>query len=121
MTAPIARPALSPKSQANRRRGARRANPLLSEEFPFPDQVAHARFEGGHFSFAKIGRNAHDNRNSGDDDGISPLLANVFLHFVFDLWVHRWRKQTYGCVSVVRYADDFVMAFESEADARKMA
>gem|GEM_PF-2972257 len=52
--------------------------------------------------------------------GISPLLANVFLHYVFDLWAHRWRKQAYGCVSVVRYADDFVMAFESEADARKM-
>jgi RNA-directed DNA polymerase len=52
--------------------------------------------------------------------GISPLLANVFLHYVFDLWVHRWRKQAHGCVSVVRYADDFVMAFESEADAWKM-
>ncbi|MBV8104448.1 MAG: hypothetical protein JO223_07470 [Hyphomicrobiales bacterium] len=51
---------------------------------------------------------------------ISPLLANVFLHYVFDLWIHRWRKQAYGCVSVVRYADDFVTAFESEADARKM-
>jgi len=52
--------------------------------------------------------------------GISPLLANVFLHYVLDLWVHRWRKQANGCVSVVRYADDFVMAFESEADARRM-
>jgi RNA-directed DNA polymerase len=52
--------------------------------------------------------------------GISPLLANVFLHYVLDLWVHRWRRQAHGCVSVVRYADDFVMAFESEADARKM-
>jgi RNA-directed DNA polymerase len=47
-------------------------------------------------------------------------LANVFLHYVLDLWVHRWRKQAHGLVSVVRYADDFVMAFESEADARKM-
>jgi RNA-directed DNA polymerase len=52
--------------------------------------------------------------------GISPLLANVFLHYVLDLWVHRWRRQAHGCVSVVRYADDFVMAFESEADAWKM-
>ena len=51
---------------------------------------------------------------------ISPLLANVFLHYVLDLWVHRWRRQAHGFVSVVRYADDFVMAFESEADARKM-
>jgi RNA-directed DNA polymerase len=52
--------------------------------------------------------------------GISPLLANVFLHYVLDLWVHRWRSQANGLVSVVRYADDFVMAFESEADARRM-
>ena len=47
-------------------------------------------------------------------------MANVFLHYVFGLWVHRWRKQAHGCVSVVRYADDFVMAFKSQADARKM-
>ncbi len=52
--------------------------------------------------------------------GISPLLANVFLHYVLDLWVHRWRRQAHGCVSIVRYADDFVMGFESEADARRM-
>jgi len=38
--------------------------------------------------------------------GISPLLANVFLHYVLDLWVHRWRQDARGCVSVVRYADD---------------
>ena len=52
--------------------------------------------------------------------GISPLLANIFLHYVLDLWVHRWRQQAQGYVSVVRYADDFVMGFESEADARRM-
>jgi RNA-directed DNA polymerase len=51
--------------------------------------------------------------------GISPLLANIFLHYVLDLWVHRWRGR-YGCVSVVRYADDFVMGFERAADARQM-
>jgi RNA-directed DNA polymerase len=52
--------------------------------------------------------------------GISPLLANVFLHYVLDLWVRRWRQRAQGCVSVVRYADDFVMGFESEEDARRM-
>lgn len=52
--------------------------------------------------------------------GISPLLANLFLHYVLDLWVHRWRQQAHGRVSVVRFADDFVMGFESEADAWKM-
>jgi group II intron reverse transcriptase/maturase len=50
---------------------------------------------------------------------LSPLLANVFLHYVFDLWINQWRKQRAGgdCV-VVRYADDFVIGFEHEADAR---
>jgi len=50
---------------------------------------------------------------------LSPLLANVFLHYVFDLWVNQWRKQhARGDMIVVRYADDFVIGFEREADAR---
>ena len=53
--------------------------------------------------------------------GISPLLANVVLHYVLDLWVHQWRKRhARGRVVIVRYADDFVMGFQYEADARKM-
>lgn len=53
--------------------------------------------------------------------GISPLLANVFLHYVLDLWVHQWRRRkARGRVTIVRYADDFVMGFEKEADARRM-
>jgi len=51
---------------------------------------------------------------------ISPLLANVFLHYVFDLWAQQWRKQqASGDMIVVRYADDFVVGFEKEADARR--
>ena len=53
--------------------------------------------------------------------GISPLLANIFLHYVLDLWVHQWRRrQARGRVTIVRYADDFVMGFEKAADARQM-
>jgi RNA-directed DNA polymerase len=53
--------------------------------------------------------------------GISPLLANVFLHYVLDLWVHQWRhRHARGRVTIVRYADDFVMGFEKETDARQM-
>lgn len=53
--------------------------------------------------------------------GISPLLANVFLHYVLDLWTHRWRQtQARGRVIVVRYCDDFVMGFECAADARSL-
>ena len=50
----------------------------------------------------------------------SPLLANVYLHYVFDLWAKQWRgREATGNVIVVRYADDIVAGFEHEADARR--
>jgi group II intron reverse transcriptase/maturase len=52
---------------------------------------------------------------------ISPLLANVYLHYVVDLWVHAWRKRhARGEVYIVRYADDLVMGFQHKADADAM-
>ena len=52
---------------------------------------------------------------------ISPLLANVFLHYVLDLWVQQWRtRHARGEVYIVRYVDDFVMGFQHEGDARAM-
>jgi len=51
---------------------------------------------------------------------VSPLLANVYLHYVFDLWVEAWRKKVaQGDVIVVRYADDLVVGFESRAEAER--
>ncbi|MCA1846701.1 MAG: group II intron reverse transcriptase/maturase [Actinobacteria bacterium] len=51
---------------------------------------------------------------------ISPLLANIYLHYVFDLWVQRWRtKQARGDVVVARYADDFVVGFEHRQEAER--
>ncbi len=51
---------------------------------------------------------------------ISPLLANVYLHYVFDLWVQHWRKRrAAGEVIVVRYADDSVLGFQYRADAER--
>jgi hypothetical protein len=52
---------------------------------------------------------------------ISPLLANVYLHYVFDLWVHRvWRaKLATGDMIVVRYADDFIVGFQHRGDAER--
>jgi RNA-directed DNA polymerase len=51
---------------------------------------------------------------------ISPLLANVFLHYVFDLWANQWRKRhAQGSVIIVRYADDFVMGFQDRGDAER--
>jgi group II intron reverse transcriptase/maturase len=49
---------------------------------------------------------------------ISPLLANIYLHYVFDLWAHGWRRHhAQGDVVIVRYADDFVVGFQHRADA----
>jgi RNA-directed DNA polymerase len=51
---------------------------------------------------------------------ISPLLANIYLHYVFDLWVQRWRtKQARGDVIVVRFADDFVVGFQHRIEAER--
>ena len=51
---------------------------------------------------------------------ISPLLANIYLHYVFDLWVHAWRqRRASGEVFVVRYADDFIVGFQRKADAEQ--
>jgi RNA-directed DNA polymerase len=51
---------------------------------------------------------------------ISPLLANIYLHYVLDLWVERWRRrEAKGCVVIVRYADDFIIGFEHEDEARR--
>lgn len=51
---------------------------------------------------------------------ISPLLANVYLHYVLDLWVQQWRqRKAHGQMIIVRYADDWVAGFSSEFDARR--
>jgi group II intron reverse transcriptase/maturase len=51
---------------------------------------------------------------------VSPLLANVYLHYVFDLWVEVWRKKVArGDVIAVRYADDLVVGFQHRADAER--
>jgi group II intron reverse transcriptase/maturase len=50
----------------------------------------------------------------------SPLLANIYLHYVFDLWVQRWRnREAHGEVVVVRFADDFVVGFEHREEAER--
>ena len=59
-------------------------------------------------------------RGTGQGSVISPLLANVYLHYVFDLWAERWRRrEATGDMIIVRYADDIVVGFEHEADARR--
>ena len=50
---------------------------------------------------------------------VSPLTANIYLHYALDLWVEAWRKKTVGDVFIVRYADDFVMGFQHRAEATR--
>ena len=59
-------------------------------------------------------------RGTGQGSVISPLLANIYLHYVFDLWAERWRRrEATGDMIIVRYADDLVVGFEYETDARR--
>jgi group II intron reverse transcriptase/maturase len=57
---------------------------------------------------------------TGQGAVISPLLANIYLHHVFDLWAEQWRgREATGDMIIVRYADDIVLGFEHEADATR--
>jgi RNA-directed DNA polymerase len=59
-------------------------------------------------------------KGTGQGSVISPLLANVYLHYCFDLWAERWRRrEATGDMIIVRYADDIVVGFEHETDARR--
>jgi group II intron reverse transcriptase/maturase len=63
----------------------------------------------------------HDEETGTPQGGvISPLLANIYLHYVLDLWAHQWRRRhARGDVIIIRYADDFVVGFQERADAER--
>jgi len=68
----------------------------------------------------KDGMKTVENTGSPQGATISPLLSNVYLHYVFDLWVERWRRRiARGHMVVVRYADDVTLGFQHEAEARR--
>src|SRR6266545_3655704 len=59
-------------------------------------------------------------RGTGQGSVISPLLANIYLHYTLDLWALRWRRrEATGDMIIVRYADDFIVGFQHESDARR--
>jgi RNA-directed DNA polymerase len=59
-------------------------------------------------------------KGTGQGAVISPLLANIYLHYALDLWANRWRqREARGDMIIVRYADDFIVGFEHENDARR--
>nr|WP_246789733.1 reverse transcriptase domain-containing protein [Bradyrhizobium sp. CCBAU 51765] len=67
------------------------------------------------------GEKQETDRGTPQGASISPLLANIFLHYILDLWVHQWRRRhARGRVVTARCADDFVVGFESKADAQEM-
>lgn len=66
------------------------------------------------------GKRIHSEVGTVQGGSISPLLANIYLHYVFDLWIQRWRKkQARGEVIVVRFADDFVVGFQHRVEAER--
>jgi len=61
-----------------------------------------------------------EEKGTGQGSVISPLLANVYLHYVFDLWAERWRRrEATGDMIMVRYADDIIVGFQHERDAKR--
>src|SRR6202050_3809482 len=89
---------------------ASRGRPSHSSPDP---EMAEGRSVGGR---AMVGDEARHSAGAV----VSPLLASVYLHYVFDLWVEAWRKKVaQGDVIVVRYADDLVVGFESRAEAKR--
>jgi len=63
---------------------------------------------------------AIEEKGTGQGSVISPLLSNIYLHYVFDLWADRWRRrEATGDMIMVRYADDTVVGFQHESDARR--
>jgi group II intron reverse transcriptase/maturase len=59
-------------------------------------------------------------KGTGQGSVISPLLANIYLHYALDLWAVRWRqREATGDMIIVRYADDFIIGFQHERDARR--
>jgi group II intron reverse transcriptase/maturase len=65
------------------------------------------------------GRHELSRRGTPQGAVISPILANVYLHYVFDLWANLWRQEkASGDVLMIRYADDIVLGFEYEGEAR---
>jgi len=62
----------------------------------------------------------NSDKGTGQGAVISPLLANIYLHYALDLWAERWRRrEATGDMIIVRYADDFIVGFEHENDARR--
>lgn len=73
-----------------------------------------------HAGVLEDGKRIQKKEGTPQGGSISPLLANIYLHYVFDLWADHWRRhRARGDVIVVRYADDFVVGFQHRLDAEQ--
>jgi len=67
------------------------------------------------------GKKTRSEEGTPQGGSISPLLANIYLHYVFDLWVQQWRKkQAHGDLIVVRYVDDIIVGFQHKFEAEQL-
>jgi RNA-directed DNA polymerase len=83
-------------------------------------RVIHLIMKWLHAGVMEEGRHRRQEVGTVQGGSISPLLANIYLHHVFDRWAHTWRKkEARGEVLMVRFADDFVVGFQHEDDARR--
>ena len=65
------------------------------------------------------GKRIHSEVGTVQGGSVSPILANIYLHYVFDQWVHKWREEAKGEIIVVRYADDFLVGFQYRFEAER--
>jgi RNA-directed DNA polymerase len=66
------------------------------------------------------GKHIQSELGSPQGASFSPLAANIYLHYVFDLWAHQWRQRySWGDVRLIRYVDDIVVGFEKREDAEQ--
>src|SRR6267142_2463861 len=101
------------------KRGAYRAKPVRRVFIPKADRrVVRLIQKWLNAGVLEDGKRIRVEEGTPQGGSASPLLANVYLHYVFDLWVQAWRqKWAHGDVIVVRFADDIVVGFNSQADA----
>lgn len=84
-------------------------------------RVIHLILKWLHAGVIEDGKRTRGERGTVQGGSISPLLGNLYLHHVLDLWIENWRRtRTKGDIVVVRFADDFVVGFEHRADAEQV-
>ena len=92
---------------------------FIEHRIPDPRVVRHVK-KWLNAEVMEDGRRTEIEAGTSQGESVSPVLANVYLHYVLDLWADQWRrKHARGDVIIVRFADDFVVGFQYRADAER--